>query len=178
MGASLVLASPAYKHDYVQALREGFRRGDQAAMKPGAIDKIEADFDGFLAELTKQTGDILLPNGKLIPRVPQDMCWLVDGETFIGETGIRYRLNDWLIQIGGNVGYGIRPKFQRRGYGKLILKLALERLRASGVDRALVTCYDSNIASGRVIEANGGVLENLIEDPRGGGKSRRYWIDL
>ena len=178
MGASLVLASPAYKQAYVQALREGFRRGDQAAMKPGAIDKIEADFDTFLAELTKQTGDILLANGELIPRVPQDMCWLVDGETFIGETGIRYRLNDWLIQIGGHVGYGIRPTFQRRGYGKLILKLALDRLRQSGVDRALVTCYDHNVASAKVIEANGGMLENLIDDPRGGGKSRRYWIDL
>ena len=178
MGASLVLVSPAYKHDYVLALREGFRRGDQATMKPGAIDRIEADFDGFLAELTRQTGDIVLPNGELIPRVPQDMCWLVDGETFIGETGIRYRLNDWLVQIGGHVGYGIRPKFQRRGNGKLILKLALDRLRAGGVDRALVTCYDRNIASAKVIEANGGVLENLIDDPRGGGRSRRYWIDL
>jgi predicted acetyltransferase len=178
MGASLVLASTDYRDDYIQALREGFRRGDQAAMKPGAIDKIEADFEGFVAELTRQTGDILLPNGKLVPRVPHDMCWLVDGDTFIGETGIRYRLNDWLLQIGGHVGYGIRPKFQRKGYGKLILKLALDRLRTSGVDRALITCYDHNIASVKVIEANGGLLDNIIDDPRGGGKSRRYWIDL
>lgn len=176
--ASLVLASPAYKHAYIQALREGFRRGDQPARKPGEIDRIEADFDGFLAELTKQTGDLLLPNGELIPRVAQDICWLVDGGNFIGETGIRYRLNDWLIQIGGHVGYGIRPKFQRQGYGKLILKLALERLRADGVVRALITCYDHNVGSAKIIEANGGILENIIDDPRGGGKSRRYWIDL
>ena len=178
MGASLVLASKVYQKDYIRALREGFRRGDGAAKKPGEIDRIEADFDSFLAELTRQTGDILLPNGKLVPRVPQDMCWLVDGDTFLGETGIRYRLNDWLIQIGGHVGYGIRPKFQRQGYGKLILKQALDRLRARDVTRALVTCYDHNIGSAKVIEANGGVLDNVIEDPRGGGLSRRYWIDL
>ena len=176
--AALVLASSDYRKSYVEALREGFRRGDQAAMKPGRIDQIEADFDAFIADATRQTGDIELPDGTLIPKVPFDICWLVDGETFIGETGIRYRLNDWLIKIGGHVGYGIRPKFQRRGYGKLILKLALERLGAAGIDRALVTCYDHNIASARVIEANGGVLENVIDDPRGGGKSRRYWIDL
>ena len=48
MGASLVLASTDYRDDYVRALREGFRRGDQAAMKPGAIDKIEADFESFV----------------------------------------------------------------------------------------------------------------------------------
>ncbi|NJO36681.1 MAG: GNAT family N-acetyltransferase [Rhizobiales bacterium] len=131
MGASLVLASPAYRQDYVRALREGFRRGDRPAMTPGEIDGIEADFDGFLAGLTRQTGDVELPDGTLIARVPQDICWLVDGETFIGETGIRYRLNDWLIQIGGHVGYGIRPSFQRKRYGTLILKLALDRLRAA-----------------------------------------------
>jgi predicted acetyltransferase len=178
IGVSLVLASPAYKQDYVRALREGFRRGDQPAMNSGQIDRIEADFDAFVAELTRQTGDVELPDGTLIPRVPQDICWLVDGETFIGETGIRYRLNNWLIQIGGHVGYGIRPSFQRKGYGKLILKLALDRLRQAGIDRALVTCYDHNIGSAKVIEANGGVLQNLIDDPRGGGQSRRYWIDL
>jgi predicted acetyltransferase len=178
MGASLVPASPAYKEEYVRALREGFRRGDKAAMTPGEIDGIEADFAGFLAELTRQTGDVQLPDGTLIPRVPQDICWLVDGRTFIGETGIRYRLNDWLIRIGGHVGYGIRPSFQRKGHGKLILKLALDRLRAAGVERALVTCYDHNVGSAKVIEANGGVLEDIIDDPRGGGRSRRYWIGL
>ena len=179
MAASLVLASPAYARSYVEALREGFMRGDQAAMKPGEIDTIEADFDAFLARLTIKTGDIVLPNGKLIPKVPFDVYWLVDGdETFIGEAGVRYTLNDWLLQIGGHVGYGIRPTLQRRGYGKLILKLSLDVLRDHGIEKALVTCYDHNIGSARIIEANGGVLENLIEDPRGGGKSRRYWIDI
>ncbi|MGI9416758.1 MAG: GNAT family N-acetyltransferase [Geminicoccaceae bacterium] len=178
MAASLVLASADYAESYVEALREGFRRGDQPARKPGEIKAIEADFDAFLVERTRQTGDVLLPDGTLIPKVPFDVCWLVDGETFIGEAGIRYRLNDFLLQIGGHVGYGIRPSFQQRGYGTLILKLALDRLRACGIDRALVTCYDHNVASARVIEANGGVFENLIDDPRGGGKSRRYWIEL
>lgn len=178
MAPSLVLASPAFARSYVEALREGFRRGDQAAMKPGEIDKIEADFDAFVAKLTLQTGDIVLPNGEVIPKVPFDVYWLVDGETFIGEAGVRYSLNDWLLKIGGHVGYGIRPTFQRKGYGKLILKLALVVLRDRSIDKALVTCYDHNIGSARIIEANGGVLENLIDDPRGGGKSRRYWIDL
>lgn len=178
MAASLVLASPRYRAGYIEALREGFRRGDHPAKSPSEIDGIDADFATFFAELTKKTGDIVLPDGKMIPRVPSDVFWLVDGETFIGETGVRYELNDWLMKIGGHTGYGIRPKFQRQGYGTLILKLALDKLRNQGIERALVTCYNHNIGSAKVIEANGGVLENLIEDPRGGGKSRRYWIDL
>lgn len=186
MAASLVLASPRYRAGYVEALREGFRRGDNPEKTDEEIDRIDADFKGFVAELTDQTGYVKTPSGDFlrtptgekIAKVPYDVCWLVDGDIFIGEAGVRYELNPLLLQIGGHAGYGIRPKFQRRGYGKLILKLALEKLRERGVERALVTCYDHNIGSAKIIEANGGVLENLIDDPRGGGQSRRYWIDL
>ncbi len=178
MAAGLTLASPAFARSYVEALREGFRRGDQSAKKPGEIDRIERNFETFVADLTRKTGDVVLPDGQVIPRVPGDVFWLVDDMTFIGEIGVRYRLNDFLMKIGGHAGYGIRPAFQRQGYGKLILKLALDVLRERGVERALVTCYDHNLASAKVIEANGGLLENIIDDPRGGGKSRRYWIDL
>jgi predicted acetyltransferase len=33
----------------------------------------------------------------------------------------------------------------------------------------LVTCLQVNVASARIIEANGGALENVIEDPAGRG---------
>jgi predicted acetyltransferase len=35
-----------------------------------------------------------------------------------------------------------------------------------------------NVASARIIEANGGELENVIADPAGRGPLRRYWIAL
>jgi predicted acetyltransferase len=178
MSARLVPPSAAYQQSCVEAFREGFRRGDQPAKAEDEIEEIEADFQDYIDRLTVKTGDILLPDGERIPRAPGDIYWLVDGSDFIGEAGVRYALNPWLTQIGGHVGYGIRPRFQNQGYGKLILRLALARCWDQGVRRALVTCYDHNIPSARVIEANGGVLENLIDDPRGGGKSRRYWIDL
>lgn len=178
MAASLVLASPRYRTGYVEALREGFRRGDQPARLAEEVDRIDADFAGFVAGLTDKTGCFTTPTGEKIAKVPFDVFWLVDGEAFIGEASVRYELNQLLIQIGGHVGYGIRPKFRCQGYGKLILQLALGVLRDLGIERALVTCYDHNVGSARIIEANGGVLENLIDDPRGGGKSRRYWIDL
>jgi predicted acetyltransferase len=42
----------------------------------------------------------------------------------------------------------------------------------------LVTCLAANVASARIIEANGGVLENVIAAPSGTGPLRRYWIAL
>ena len=178
MAASLELASVRYRASFVKALREGFRRGDNPVKTEEEIDHIDADFGAFVERITDRSGHVITPWGERVAKVPFDVFWLVDGETFIGEIGVRYELNHLLLQIGGHAGYGIRPKFQRQGYGKLILKLALQKLRERGVKRALVTCYDHNVGSAKIIEANGGKLENLIDDPRGGGKSRRYWIDL
>jgi predicted acetyltransferase len=59
-----------------------------------------------------------------------------------------------------------------------MLQLALPLCRRYCGPRILITCLDANIASARIIEANGGVLEDIIPDPFGRGPKRRYWIDL
>jgi predicted acetyltransferase len=51
-----------------------------------------------------------------------------------------------------------------------MLAAALPIAHQLGIDPALVTCDVTNIGSRKVIEANGGVLE----DERGG--KRRYWV--
>lgn len=178
MAASLVLASAFYRISFVEALREGFRRGVQAEKTPEEIEEIDGDFEAFVTAITDKAGTIELPNGKTVPKVPYDVFWLVDGETFIGEASIRYELNDWLIEAGGHIGYGIRSGFQRQGYGKLILKLSLEKCRDHGIGSVLVTCNESNIASAKIIEANGGVFEDLRNDPMLDGMLKRYWIAL
>ena len=106
--------------------------------------------------------------------MPFSVFWLIEGDAFIGEANVRHEL----IKEGGHVGYGIRPSRQRQGYGKLILALALEECRRLGLARVLVTCLEDNLASARIIEANGGELENVIDDPAGRGPLRRYWIAL
>jgi predicted acetyltransferase len=110
--------------------------------------------------------------------VPFSVFWLIEGDAFIGEANVRHDLNAYLIKEGGHVGYGIRPSRRRQGYGKLILALALKECRRLGLTRVLVTCLEDNLASARIIEANGGKLENVIEDPGGRGPLRRYWIAL
>lgn len=100
----------------------------------------------------------------------------VAGE-LVGRSSIRHALNDHLREVGGHIGYGVRPAFRRRGHATEILRQSLEVLRPLGVQRALVTCDDDNTGSATVIERCGGRLENVVP-VAGGAPKRRYWIDL
>jgi predicted acetyltransferase len=178
MTAQLVRPSVRHARSYVAALREGFRRGAQEIVSERRIRQIETDFAAYLAAITDQTGRIRLPTGEIVPKVPFSIFWLVEDDEFIGEASVRHRLNAYLVKEGGHVGYGIRPSRQRQGFGKLILALALEECRRLGLERVLLTCLEDNVASARIIEANGGELENVIRHPVGRGRLRRYWISL
>ena len=94
----------------------------------------------------------------------------------VGMLDLRHRLNDFLAEYGGHIGYSVRPDERRKGYAKRMLALALPEARKRGIDRVLITCDDDNIGSARTIEANGGVFERTarLEDEI----LRRYWIDL
>jgi predicted acetyltransferase len=115
--------------------------------------------------------------GRLLDNGWVESTWLladVDGDV-VGRSSIRFELNDSLLIEGGHIGYAVRPNYRRRGHASEILRQSLVVARSGGVDRVLVTCDDSNLGSRRVIEANGGVLENIAEVS--GVALRRYWID-
>ena len=112
-------------------------------------------------------------------RVGEDKFWLVDDEKayFIGEIAVRHRLNEALLQRGGHIGYGVRYLEWNKGYGTRMLALALERVKALGIPRVLITCNDDNLASARVMEKNGFTLEDKVPVTRDGETilTRRYW---
>ncbi len=88
---------------------------------------------------------------------------------------IRHTLNDMLLKQGGHVGYSTHPTYQGQGIATAMLGFAVQKLNELGVQKVLVTCDDDNIASAKVIEKNGGILENTLKKPNG-TKIRRYWI--
>jgi len=98
----------------------------------------------------------------------------VAGE-LVGRVSIRHELNEWLLRVGGHVGYGVRPQHRRRGYATEMLRQSLIIARSLGVDPMLVTCDEDNVGSQTVIERCGGVLEDIVDVP-GEPRKRRYWI--
>jgi len=109
--------------------------------------------------------------------VPSSTYFAVDSGKIVGIVDIRHRLNDHLINVGGHIGYSVRPAERRKGYATEILRLALEKCREMGIKSVLVTCNSDNIGSEKAILKNGGVRENtfLEED---GTVVLRHWIEV
>lgn len=113
-------------------------------------------------------------------RVHDTLSWIVDErepERILGSISLRHRLNDFLLQVGGHIGYGVRPSARRQGVATAALGLALDQAKSLVLERVLVTCAKDNVASACTIEHWGGVLEDVRETPDH-GPTRRYWIDL
>jgi predicted acetyltransferase len=104
--------------------------------------------------------------------VPATFLVAEDEGRIVGRVSIRHRLNDYLLTVGGHIGYAVRPASRGRGYAGRILEVALVEARALGIGNALLTCDTDNLASKATIERNGGMLE----DGSGAQAKLRYWI--
>lgn len=102
--------------------------------------------------------------------VHQTVLWFVEGIEWLGRLSIRHRLTPALAELGGHIGYFVRPSARRKGYATEMLTQSLPAAAALGIDPALVTCDTDHHASRRVIEAAGGELE----DERHG--KLRFWV--
>lgn len=162
-----------YKVAYVESIKkvnEGMiKKHDLMFLNPDEIDIIQSFIDNR---------DI----NKLPPEyVPSYDYFFVDDDKFIGVIHIRVRLTENLLNYGGHIGYGINPIYWKKGYGTKLLKLGLEKAKELiEDDKILITCDDDNIGSYKIIENNGGILENKVTNSDAGETflTRRYWIDL
>jgi predicted acetyltransferase len=127
----------------------------------------------YLEVLTRLRSGTGLPAGI----VPETLLFAFAGARIVGRVAIRHRLSARLEREGGHIGYVVVPEFRRRGYGTRLLTLAL-RIAGDelGIDPVLVTCDDDNAASIRVIERNGGVLQDVLAADGRDARIRRYWI--
>lgn len=79
-----------------------------------------------------------------------------------------------------HVYYEIEPTHRHQGNGREILRLGLVEARRLGLKEVIMTCYESNIPSRRIIEANGGLLQQtcLIPEHQGEVMFLKYKILL
>ena len=103
---------------------------------------------------------------------------LVDENNHVyGYSQLRHSLKSELINIGGNIGYAIRPTERRKGYATIQLQLLLEKAEELGLEKVLVTCRDNNIGSRKTIEKCLGEQDKSVPSRYPNIMELRYWIN-
>ncbi len=109
---------------------------------------------------------------------PASTYFLIEDDRMIGTINIRHELNEYLFCYGGNIGYSVLPSERQKGHATYMLEFALEKCKELGMKRVLLTCLDTNIASQKVIQKCGGVLEDQRLELTTNKIYQRYWIQL
>lgn len=81
-------------------------------------------------------------------------------------------------EMASHVYYEILPGFRGKGYGREILRLGLVEAGKIGLQELIIICLENNVASKRVIEANGGELAGRTDLGNGRGVYLKYVIRL
>ena len=128
----------------------------------------------WFEELKKRSCEDTVPKG-LVPS--STYLGVREKDNYIvGMIDIRHYLNEYLTQVGGHIGYGVRKTERNKGYAKQMLKLALEKCKELKIKKVLITCDEDNIASEKVILSANAKLEDIRNVD--GENKKRFWIEL
>ena len=137
------------------------------------LDRLSS-IEDWLEELNKRSCEDTVPKG-LVPS--STYLGVREKDNYIvGMIDIRHYLNEYLTQVGGHIGYGVRKTERNKGYAKQMLKLALEKCKELKIKKVLITCDEDNIASEKVILSANAKLEDIRNID--GENKKRFWIDL
>ena len=137
------------------------------------LDRLSS-IEDWLEELKKRSSEDTVPEG-LVP----SSTYLAVREKdnyIVGMIDIRHYLNEYLTQVGGNIGYSVRKTERNKGYAKQMLKLALGKCRDLKMKKVLITCDEDNIASEKVILSANAKFEDIRSFE--GKNKKRFWINL
>ena len=110
--------------------------------------------------------------------------WFMEEGKIIGSGSIRLNpeIDEYTEKVCGHLFYQIIPSKRGKGYGTILCHLLLEEMRKLGFKEALISCFDTNIGSIKIIENNGGEFIEYYTDENEQNpnyrKNRRYKFDI
>jgi predicted acetyltransferase len=171
MTSVLIEPSMQFRKEYIEMIEEWNGTGER--MIPFVLRYDYSNFEIFLKQIDNLKKGIGLKENT----VSSSTYWLVNSERkVIGAVNIRHKLNNRLMQIGGHIGYGIRPSMRLKGFATEILKQSILKAKDMNNTRVLLTCDKDNFGSAKTIIKNGGILDS--EETVDGTEIQRYWINI
>lgn len=124
----------------------------------GSTNKFYNDsYDEFIIKFNSYIRDETILNTKINSCCTRYIFYVNNNP--IGELGIRTTLSDFWVNRGSQIFYKILPIYRNKGYGTIMLNLALEKCMEFGFKTVRINCDDKNIASKKIIERNGGKID-------------------
>ena len=140
----------------------------------GDFELMKTDPEAYLVYVENQSKGIDLPHGW----VPHTRFWyILNDKRIIGSLDIRHFLTPDLEDLGGHIGYVVRQGERNKGYATSMLAAVMPEAINLGINKLLITAASDNIASRRVIEKNGGILDAERYSRIAGRMTAYYWID-
>ena len=181
----LVWPETQYLTSYAHTLERGWSPDNlRAEAGQESLDEIARDAERFLSGMVDRDAKgppVTLPDGTTVPRLPGYHKWMWDG-AFCGEINFRWQpgTEELPPYCLGHIGYSVVRWKQGKGYATRALQLLIPEARSQGLPYVELTTDADNIASRRVIEANGGILFDRFNKPEGygGAASLRFRIPL
>jgi predicted acetyltransferase len=171
----LVVPDLQYLDSYQAALRHGWspdniRLEDAARQELAEIANNPAAFVASLDDPGAKGPPITLAGGSTVPRLPGYRRWMWDGE-FCGSIAFRWQPGTSALppHCLGHIGYAVVPWKRQRGYATRALGLLLPDAARRGLEHVDLTTDPDNLASQKVITANGGSLVNRFTKVAGHG---------
>lgn len=168
----LILPDPEYK-DQVLAYKEEFIKNNDSMDGCARLEEFDNFEDWYISVYNSLRGKNIKEG--MVPATTY-LAIRVDDKKVVGMVDIRHRLNPFLANFGGHIGYSVRKSERNKGYGTEILAKALKICKDMSLDNVLVTCKKGNIASEKIIKKNGGFFYKEV--PFKDTYVKHYWIKL
>ncbi len=171
----LIHPQPKWQDSFIDLLNEAKCANEVSEL--GHAYRPDEDYSTMYMRLKNREQGI-----NIHPRdVPSCLYWILDMKSgvIVGTLDMRYKITGDYFERLGHVAYYIKPRERKKGYATEALRQVLELYKIRKEKKILITCYKDNIASQKVIQKNGGILESEKEDPKNPNHIiQRWWIVL
>lgn len=168
----LVKPNEKYQKSYYELVNEAIENEDVQEM--GNAYRENEEFSHLVKRLKDRE------KGKNISKrdVPATVYFIIENSEVVGTIDLRHVLNKNYFERLGHIAYYIKPSKRNKGIATKALGLALKKYEKEPIARILITSYEDNLASRKVIENNGGKLEKIVFDEISQKNICRYCITL